>query len=333
MTPLMISLALIAPTSGSVQVTKVGVVDAIRAIAFAAAPTGSQFLVSSEDGTVRVMDARMMKTVCAMTKHVQPAYGLAWSPNGQLVATGDETARIFIETPTGRKTREYRTHTRGIQKISFSTDNAHIISTGKDDVIKMYDLSSPKPKDVHELLGQGANFYSATYSPKGGLFVSGVLAEGARVYDANTRQLRLDLKGHSGEGVLDCCFNPNGSCIASAGKDATAIIWDTKSGKKIGTIRGHEDWVTSVAYSPNGALLATSSTDGTVRLWNAASLQPVAVIKEQFQVGSPLCFAADGSMLMTVNAAGAIQFNKLNPPQAPVAKAKPKARRLIHIAR
>ncbi len=300
---------------GAIQVVRVGFNDAIRPVAFASAPNGSQIAVSAEDGTVRIMDAKTMQTVHAMTKHLQPAYGLAWSSDGKIIASGDETARIFLETSGGRKMREYRTHTRGIQKLSFNQSNTQVLSTGKDDVMKLYDIQSPSAKDSHQLLGQGANFYGGTFSPHANLFCCGVLAEGSRLYDGSSRQMRFDLKGHEGQGVLDVAFNPGGTRLVSAGKDGTAILWEVNSGKKIGTIRGHTDWVTTVAFSPNAQIIATSSTDGTVRLWNAGTLQQVGSLQNQFAVGSPLCFTADGTTLVTVADSGAIQFNRLTPPQ------------------
>jgi COMPASS component SWD3 len=45
------------------------------------------------------------------------------------------------------------------------------------------------------------------------------------------------------------------------------------------TLKGHTDWVNSVAFSPDGKLLASGSADGTIKLWDVATGQEVRTLK------------------------------------------------------
>lgn len=310
---------LMAATSPAYQtpiLVRGNVNDNIHAIAIAPAPKGTQMLVSTEEGGVRIMDSKTGQTVRTLTPHAQAAYGLAWSKDGTEIATGDETARIFLENANGKKVREYRTHTRGIQKLSFSPDGKFLLSTGKDDELKIYQVNDPKPKEVRKILGAGANFYSGSYNPVNGTtFISGVLDKGARVYDAKSGALKAVLAGHDGQGILDVAYSPSGGRAVSGGKDGTAIVWNLSTGKREGTLKGHEDCIMSVAFSPNGRVIATGSTDRSVRIWDAYTMAQIARLDGQSSVGTPLCFSADGSMLATISDSGGIVFNKVVPAQ------------------
>lgn len=309
--------------------------DGMRPIAFAAAPVGSQVLVTLEDGSDRIFDCKARCCTRTLAKHPQVAMAAAWSPDGLFLATGDETARIWIENArTGQRVREYRTHTKGIEKLSFNITGNLLLSTGKDDEIKVYDLTKPAPKEVQHVLGKGANFYGAAFNPKlPYTFATAILQEGGgRTYDAVSGSVRYFLEGHDSQGATDIAYNPQGTMVASAGKDGTTVLMDTKSYKKIGTLRGHTDFVMAVTFSPNGKLVATSSQDGTVKVWNAATMDKVADISHQTNVGSPVAFSADGTTLLTVSDQGFLQLNQISPSQpaalaAPTPVTKPTKRR------
>src|SRR5262249_702170 len=67
------------------------------------------------------------------------------------------------------------------------------------------------------------------FSPDGTRLATASLDGTARVWDARTGALALELKGHVGA-VSGVAFSPDGTRLATAAWDNTARVWDARSG-------------------------------------------------------------------------------------------------------
>jgi len=62
-------------------------------------------------------------------------------------------------------------------------------------------------------------------------------------------------------------FNPDGSILASGGRDNNLRVWDVASGQQIANLTGHAGWVLGVDFNADGSQIVSGSGDGSVRLW------------------------------------------------------------------
>ncbi len=70
-------------------------------------------------------------------------------------------------------------------------------------------------------------------------------------------------------------WHPNGDRLAVAGSSPSIHIWNVAAKRKVATLDGHAQNVTSLSFHPGGDLLTSTSWDGTVRLWDPSTARQV----------------------------------------------------------
>jgi WD40 repeat protein len=143
------------------------------------------------------------------------------------------------------------------------------------------------------------------YKKSDAFYSKGVLLDNAR---ANP-QLQVYLSGHT-HNVHSAAFSPDGTMLAAGGFDNTILLWNTKTGQRIGlpligpqpgAAAGYTGLITSLAFSPDGKILAAGSFDTTIDLWDVSSgkLIGMPLIKHKFSLKN-VVFSPAGNILASV---------------------------------
>jgi WD40 repeat protein len=106
------------------------------------------------------------------------------------------------------------------ESVAYSPDGS-TIATGFSSGTLIWDIGRDRVLQAVEVDGIP---YALAYSPDGRLLAVGVHSEIA-LWDTEAEEVVATLKDHNGD-VQDLAFSPDGSLLASASRDGSAIVWD-----------------------------------------------------------------------------------------------------------
>ncbi|TDD44003.1 TIR domain-containing protein [Nonomuraea terrae] len=96
-----------------------------------------------------------------------------------------------------------------------------------------------------------------------------------------------------------------GELLATGAADGKVVLWDSLTGRRLHTLRGHPDGVWPVRFDPTGELVAAGGADGVVRVWETATGRPVHELAGH---RAPVYTASFGrSALVTGDSAGVVR--------------------------
>jgi WD40 repeat protein/serine/threonine protein kinase len=288
-------------------------------------PTTVRALALSQDGrrlgvadrlSVRVWDTQTGQPVTSLVGHTSIVTALAFSPDGQSLATGsyDETARIWDAT-NGNQLRVLR-HGDRVFSVAFSPDSSLLATAGLDNTVRVWS-NSLSGAQLFTLQGHTGAVQHVIFSPDGWRLASASNDKTVRIWDARHNHAELTFGGHP-IGITRVAFSPVGDRLATAGVDSMVRLWEPHTGRRLFTLRGHRHIVNSVVFSHDGLRLASASHDGTVRLWDAQSGHPLDTLRGHTGLVHSVAFSADGKWLASGSAGYDRAGQTLDPRQGEV---------------
>ena len=147
---------------------------------------------------------------------------IAFSPDGQALATADNTSTITIwDSRTGGALRRLRGHNRLVSSIAFSPDGTKLASASWDSTVVVWDLAGSRA--MTRLQGHMHSVLSVAFSPDGRRLATSSEDQTVRLWDVETGQEVLTLHGHT-DIVPTVAFSPDGNRLATAGADGIVLV-------------------------------------------------------------------------------------------------------------
>ena len=233
--------------------------------------------------------------------------GLAWSPSGHRVATGDADGHIHVWSPDTLETTWSRQLLPGIKVLHWSPRGDTIAVATMDNAIRVLDpetgetlarlpddqswrpslrylpdgrLLTAKPDGtvllvqpssgniLQEFTGHEHYVFHAAVHESTGLLTTASVDKTARIWDLDTGD-PLHRLDHPVQLLM---VRPalDGTRVLTTGvKHPVAWLWDTRDGRLVARLEGHRQDLTSAHVSPDGTRILTIGADGTSRVWRA----------------------------------------------------------------
>ena len=258
-------------------------------------PDGNRFVVATSIG-IWVYDAHTGEEIALYTGHSRPVTALAFSPDGVVLASGDDSGEVRLWRAGTGELLSVLQPDRADNKVMalvFTEDGTKLIGAGLGE-IQVWELDTEVSQPIVTRL------------------------EGLR----GSRSLR---RSHSITGFSPfspTVFSPDGRFLASQVRDSVSetitlkiYVWDVATGSLLSKL-GHAGWleailtwfgfykssgygpgdINALAFSPDSKTLATVGSD-TIRLWDMRRDKPRATSKWELVRCYALAFSPESQFL------------------------------------
>lgn len=240
-------------------------------IGVAVSPDGGTLATSGYDGVIHLWEAATGKHIRAMVGHTSYVHGLAWSPDGTILASAgshDGTARMW-NPKTGMTLRILKKHKGHTSLVAWSPDGSRLVVTGgTSGFATFWDVEK---NEQLKTLEHGTPVTSVAWSPDG-KYVSCGTTQTCFLWNADNYANITTLK-QDGNMVHSVAFSADSKFLLTGGKTNT-LVWEIESQKIAHTIESPGN---VVSWSPDGKYLVTVGT-GVAQLWDSAGFKLIKAL-------------------------------------------------------
>lgn len=262
---------------------------------------GKSLGVSGGDGSFAIIDLESGTLKREFPSSLGPSP--SWRPRAisvardlSLLAEARGAGVVVIRDLKSDHETELKVGGSGIRQVAFSPDGKTLVVISGRNQMSWWNLESlDRPMKNGEATGVR---FSADGSTLIGLNENGPTI----VWEVATGKVRSKFRLPAASRRARASLSPDGRVLAATrgfmDYENAIILWDTMSGKQLGSLRGHKQAIWSLAFSADGKTIASSGGAGNLRLWNVETMSELLKIEGRSRAVSTILFSPDQSTLV-----------------------------------
>lgn len=242
----------------------------------------------------------------ALPEQRGPVNGLAWSPDGRVLATvsGDRAVTLW-DAETGQRLRIISA--RPTRDVVWSPGGRVLAVITAHGAIQFWDAKTGQRR--RDIKPRENNLHAIEWSPDGSTLAVAAGVAGVELWDGEMKELRWHEHAPFTTGVA---WSPDGQSLAHWGQDYFAVLDAATLQRRLwirnAAMRSASDFE-AAAWSPDGLWLATARGGGLrLEVLRAETSETAFVLEGHTRKVTGLSFSSDGRLLASRSEGGIIRF-------------------------
>ena len=198
-------------------------------------PDQSLVATGGPSKVVKVFDLSSGEILYQIEKHSEWVTQVSISPDGILLATADRNGGLFVwETKTGNPFYSLDGHKEAITSLSWRIDSNMLISASEEGTIRTWEMQNGKQVKSWNAHSEGV--LSVDFDINANV-VSAGRDQQTIIWDLDGKEKMVFSKFQ--DMVVETCFSYDGERVIAADWTGEISVWDSKTGKKTGSLSGN----------------------------------------------------------------------------------------------
>jgi hypothetical protein len=272
-----------------------------------------------------------------------------WVERANLITTGAITVPTQGEAHALTEAHAFHAHTGAVEGVSFSGDGRLIVTTGADNVMKIWNAATRSElgsltldkgpattltvrnnraltahadgsaivwdldakRKLFTFKRNDASIWAAAFAGSEDQIATASHDWTVALWQTSSEAAPVRvLEGHA-NAVQALAADPSGHWLASGGADQTVKLWDLEAGDLRRTYRNHSDFISALAVSNDGAMLAAASLDGAIKLWPTTSSRSIRTLNNHSARVTSVAFSPAGDLIASAAEDGTVRVRGL----------------------